>query len=458
MQLNTFKKIIASTYLLIFIFSLFTPFNKTYAGEPNESTPFIIEAEQPVINGGSSRITAKIFTPVGGETISFGIVSGVLTNLRFTPEDAKCTISANTSGLTTAPRVRSCYVSFNTDGLSGDIKIEATALTTEGSEGFYTASTSLKVCDPSEKIINNVCTAPETIKDNGKGIDTNTVYTPLVSLPGLPTEFETDSSKNACPFGNYLNIMIKIIIGMAAVLAMVMITMGGVEYMSSELISGKEAGKETVKNAIFGLLIALGAYLILNTINPQLLSACLDNLPKAEITIQPLYDRGINDPKQASGESINCTPLTSGPCSVTNLTTALGVDTATATAMSKICNMESGGRPISSGTDYCKPPGKSLPFSFGLFQVNLAANGSLAGADCVGLFDRPVSSKDAIAPKYTSGFTCSLLSGKEALYNTCKARLLDPATNLNIAKKLLTANPNKGDWVGDKAACASAFK
>ena len=31
--------------------------------------------------------------------------------------------------------------------------------------------------------------------------------------------------------------------------------------------------------------LALGAFLILNTINPQLLSACLDKLPKAEIVI-----------------------------------------------------------------------------------------------------------------------------------------------------------------------------
>jgi len=107
---------------------------------------------------------------------------------------------------------------------------------------------------------------------------TDTTYTPLAPLPGLGTIDTAPSTSNPCPFGNYLNIMIKIIIGVAAVLAMVMIVMGGIEYMTSDLVSSKEAGKETIRNAILGLLIALGAYLILNTINPQLLSVCLDKL------------------------------------------------------------------------------------------------------------------------------------------------------------------------------------
>ena len=97
--------------------------------------------------------------------------------------------------------------------------------------------------------------------------------------------------------------MIKIVIGFAAVLAMVMIVMGGIEYMTSELISSKEEGRERIIHAVLGLLIALGAYLILNTINPQLLNACLDKLPKAEITI-------INDFQLSGGLTFNGQPIT----------------------------------------------------------------------------------------------------------------------------------------------------
>ncbi|MBP6883796.1 MAG: lytic murein transglycosylase [Candidatus Pacebacteria bacterium] len=72
--------------------------------------------------------------------------------------------------------------------------------------------------------------------------------------------------------GGYINTIITLVIGIAAVLAMVMIVMGGIEYMTSELISSKEAGKQRINNAILGLLIALGAWLILYTINPDLLN------------------------------------------------------------------------------------------------------------------------------------------------------------------------------------------
>ena len=55
--------------------------------------------------------------------------------------------------------------------------------------------------------------------------------------------------------------------------------------MTSELVSGKEAGRQQVTQAILGLLLALGAYAILNTINPDLLDIGLSRLPTATITI-----------------------------------------------------------------------------------------------------------------------------------------------------------------------------
>ncbi|MFA5840928.1 MAG: M15 family metallopeptidase [Candidatus Paceibacterota bacterium] len=82
--------------------------------------------------------------------------------------------------------------------------------------------------------------------------------------------------------GAYLNLMIKIFIGICAVLAVIMIVMGGIEYMMTELVSGKEAGRERIRNALLGLLLALGAYTLLNTINPNIL-----------ITDIPLPNQGI---------------------------------------------------------------------------------------------------------------------------------------------------------------------
>lgn len=293
---------------------------------------------------------------------------------------------------------------------------------------------------------------------------------PVPLGPDQTTSFDNDTYKLLAPIGNlteapkdigsYFNIIFKIAIGLCGALAVIMIIIGGIQYMGDESIFSKTEAKSKITAAIFGLLIALGSYALLNTINPALLGGKI-NIKQVSAEIEPLYDRGSTDPKNANGESVRCTPVLSGPCSVANLAVSLGVDTETATAMSKICNMESSGTSIQSGTDYCNPPGTSLPFSFGLFQVNLAANGTLAstnGLDCSNLFDRKVASKDAIEPKYNNGFTCSLLSGKETLYNTCKNRLLDPTINLAITKSLLEASPNKSPWFGDKKYCASAFQ
>ncbi len=73
--------------------------------------------------------------------------------------------------------------------------------------------------------------------------------------------------------GAYLNPMITIFIGLCAVLSVVMIVVGGLEYMTSELSHSKEAGKEKIMQAVLGLIIALGAWALLNTINPDLLKS-----------------------------------------------------------------------------------------------------------------------------------------------------------------------------------------
>jgi hypothetical protein len=107
---------------------------------------------------------------------------------------------------------------------------------------------------------------------------TKSTYTLLEPLPcdnkmpncvnGKITSFDPAQTNS---LSSYLNIIIRILIGVAAVLAMIMIVMGGIEYMTSGLVSSKEAGKKRITDALVGLLIVLVSYLILFTINPNLL-------------------------------------------------------------------------------------------------------------------------------------------------------------------------------------------
>lgn len=115
-------------------------------------------------------------------------------------------------------------------------------------------------CNSAENPTNSPCVQP---------------YTLLSPLPGLDnTEpfYPTDQGA----LGEYLNIIIKLVIGISAVLAVMMIVMGGIEYMGSELISSKESGKEKIQNALLGLLIAMGAWALLYTINPNLLNSDIE--------------------------------------------------------------------------------------------------------------------------------------------------------------------------------------
>ena len=59
-------------------------------------------------------------------------------------------------------------------------------------------------------------------------------------------------------------------LSMAAVLAIAMIVIAGIQMMIPSP-GAKEDAKKKIMNAVLGLLLAVGSYLILNTINPNLL-------------------------------------------------------------------------------------------------------------------------------------------------------------------------------------------
>jgi len=124
-------------------------------------------------------------------------------------------------------------------------------------------------------------------------------YKLLVGLPGM--------TENTAPgLGPYLVNMFKIGIGVAGVLAVVMITIGGVQYMTSEAISGKGEAKIRINRAIFGLVLALSSFLLLNTINT--------NLTESELTLKPVPAPPVTPPtpyeKQFQG---SCRPYSTGP-------------------------------------------------------------------------------------------------------------------------------------------------
>lgn len=278
----------------------------------------------------------------------------------------------------------------------------------------------------------------------------------LAPLPGLE-DFAFDEP---CPLGRYVELVMNLIIGLVAVIAMVKIVMGGIQYMTSELISSKAAGKESIMNAIFGLLIALTAFLILNTLNPNLLNICLDNFPKARISI----DKEILDRAAGLGQCQEA--KSSSPCSTTNLKTAFGDKAQQA---SSICQGESGGNQYSGSID--KAIDGKTDFSIGLFQVNIIAHGNQIGDGqiCKNIFK---IEKDPVGKVGSSSLDGSLGGCLERIphagqsicvrraatiisqdkYNKCKAYLEVPANNIAYAVKLEKSS-GWSPWLISKNRC-----
>lgn len=61
--------------------------------------------------------------------------------------------------------------------------------------------------------------------------------------------------------------------------ALASIMLGGIRYMASDLITTKQDAKDQITSAIYGLLLLLFSYLILNTINPELVSLRTATMP-----------------------------------------------------------------------------------------------------------------------------------------------------------------------------------
>jgi hypothetical protein len=147
---------------------------------------------------------------------------------------------------------------------------------------------------------------------------------------------------------------------------------------------------------------------------------------------------GTGTPGSGSGQ---CTPVTSGPGSVANLSqTCFG---ANATKASSIANIESrGSTDIGSGSDVCRD-GNSV--SWGLFQINISAN-TIAGLNCPRAFNKPFTSIEAALPKAQRN--CFVLDTVEAkkLYADCVAAAKDVNNNIQKACEISKNGQKWGAW------------
>ncbi|MBI4449604.1 hypothetical protein HY634_00940 [Candidatus Uhrbacteria bacterium] len=89
-----------------------------------------------------------------------------------------------------------------------------------------------------------------------------------VKLPGLAGQEVKD-------IGQYVTIIYVWAVRVAAVLAVVVIMVGGIMWLTSGGAERLGKAKELIGNAVIGLLLAVGSYVVLQTINPDLVRLSL---------------------------------------------------------------------------------------------------------------------------------------------------------------------------------------
>jgi hypothetical protein len=84
--------------------------------------------------------------------------------------------------------------------------------------------------------------------------------------------FMTDAFNSSDGLVPFVNAMFKAALAIGAMLAVLQLARAGIYYMGSDVWARKEQGKQLMRDALIGLLILLGIWMILNQINPQLLN------------------------------------------------------------------------------------------------------------------------------------------------------------------------------------------
>jgi hypothetical protein len=109
--------------------------------------------------------------------------------------------------------------------------------------------------------------------------DTETQGKCYAKSPPIELTISLGSTTRVLDVGDYIQAAYRYGIGIVVFLAGVMIMVGGLMYLTAGDSGRISRAKGLIVDSLLGLAVALSAYVILNTINPQLLSLQLPKIP-----------------------------------------------------------------------------------------------------------------------------------------------------------------------------------
>ncbi|MEI7425408.1 MAG: hypothetical protein WCK16_00585 [Candidatus Moraniibacteriota bacterium] len=260
-------------------------------------------------------------------------------------------------------------------------------------------------------------------------------YSPMEEIPGFgrPDSYEL-----------YILTIYKFGLWTVGISAMLMISVGAFMYITSAgNTSATGKAKGIIFDAIAGLILALTSYVLLYTINPELVNIVGISLPQSSSGGSTGGSSGSGSGSGSTSGTGKCEPAASGPCSIENLRkTCFGDNAAMASA---ICMGESSGKESKQSGDKCQPD--NFPVSLGLFQINLSAH-NLSGSSC----PTTTCATSAAAPMYTGGKNANHNCTQKSNYASCVTAATTAACNIQTACKLSNNGAKWGPW-GANSKC-----
>ncbi len=136
-------------------------------------------------------------------------------------------------------------------------------------------------------MFNVLALAAHAQQDTSKGA----TFRPNITIPGSKFIAGQEVVINGDTIGEWIAAFYVFFVGIAGILATVMIMWGGYKYITSFGNATRTQGaKDTITQALIGLAMTLGAYIILLTINPNLVQ--FKSLTLAPIPSHELGERG----------------------------------------------------------------------------------------------------------------------------------------------------------------------
>jgi len=267
----------------------------------------------------------------------------------------------------------------------------------------------------------------------------SSTYSNQEKIPGAPKQ--TDN------FVDYIKQIIRFGFAAIGILALFMLSVGAYQYlMAAGNLAKVDSAKETISSALLGLILGLTAFLILRTINPQLVNLQLQSPGGGTGGGTGTTTGGA--PYTGPTGSGDCSPW-QGACSQEN-TACFGQYAQTASA---ICGYESaGGNPnIPSSTDKCQ---NGQSFSIGLWQINMISHGDKFGCNPSEIFSGGTKGECLDRRgKICYKWSCQVIN--EQKYDECVQKLKDPALNTQLACSMFNANKKTlfSDWENTRDKC-----